>query len=468
MQQIEQGNLKKGLSNRHIQLIALGGSIGTGLFLGIAQTIKLAGPSVILGYAIAGLIAFLMMRQLGEMIVEEPVSGSFSHFAYKYWGKFAGFMSGWNYWVLNILVCMAELSAIGLYIHYWWPEIPTWVSALGFFIFINLINLLHVKLFGEMEFWLAIIKVLAIVAMIAFGSYLLTTGSGGTQSNLHNLWALGGFFPNGVMGLVMAMAMAMIIFAFGGIELVGIAAAETDNPQKTLPKAVNQIVYRVLLFYILSLVIILSLYPWNQMAQGGSPFVLIFDSLGSQTVATILNFVVLTAAVSVYNSTNYCTSRMLLGLAQQGNAPQFLSKINRRGIPVNAVMVSAFFTLMCVLINYLFPEKAFNLLMMLVVAAIVINWVVISYTHLKFKKHMISIHAPTQFPSIAYPFTNYLCIIFMCGILLIMSQTPDMRIAVMMIPVWISVLLVAYFFKNKKITANPLALKDKMRSITKA
>lgn len=466
MQQIEQGNLKKGLSNRHIQLIALGGSIGTGLFLGIAQTIKLAGPSVILGYAIAGLIAFLMMRQLGEMIVEEPVSGSFSHFAYKYWGKFAGFMSGWNYWVLNILVCMAELSAIGLYIHYWWPEIPTWVSALGFFIFINLINLLHVKLFGEMEFWLAIIKVLAIVAMIAFGSYLLATGSGGTQSNLHNLWALGGFFPNGVMGLVMAMA--MIMFAFGGIELVGIAAAETDNPQKTLPKAVNQIVYRVLLFYILSLVIILSLYPWNQMAQGGSPFVLIFDSLGSQTVATILNFVVLTAAVSVYNSTNYCTSRMLLGLAQQGNAPQFLSKINRRGIPVNAVMVSAFFTLMCVLINYLFPEKAFNLLMMLVVAAIVINWVVISYTHLKFKKHMISIHAPTQFPSIAYPFTNYLCIIFMCGILLIMSQTPDMRIAVMMIPVWISVLLVAYFFKNKKITANQLTLKDKMRSITKA
>ncbi|SCC72758.1 amino acid permease [Acinetobacter albensis] len=466
MQQIEQGNLKKGLSNRHIQLIALGGSIGTGLFLGIAQTIKLAGPSVILGYAIAGLIAFLMMRQLGEMIVEEPVSGSFSHFAYKYWGKFAGFMSGWNYWVLNILVCMAELSAIGLYIHYWWPEIPTWVSALGFFIFINLINLLHVKLFGEMEFWLAIIKVLAIVAMIAFGSYLLATGSGGTQSNLHNLWALGGFFPNGVMGLVMAMA--MIMFAFGGIELVGIAAAETDNPQKTLPKAVNQIVYRVLLFYILSLVIILSLYPWNQMAQGGSPFVLIFDSLGSQTVATILNFVVLTAAVSVYNSTNYCTSRMLLGLAQQGNAPQFLSKINRRGIPVNAVMVSAFFTLMCVLINYLFPEKAFNLLMMLVVAAIVINWVVISYTHLKFKKHMISIHAPTQFPSIAYPFTNYLCIIFMCGILLIMSHTPDMRIAVMMIPVWISVLLVAYFFKNKKITANQLALKDKMRSITKA
>ncbi|MQW92547.1 amino acid permease [Acinetobacter wanghuae] len=466
MQQIEQGNLKKGLSNRHIQLIALGGSIGTGLFLGIAQTIKLAGPSVILGYAIAGLIAFLMMRQLGEMIVEEPVSGSFSHFAYKYWGKFAGFMSGWNYWVLNILVCMAELSAIGLYIHYWWPEIPTWVSALGFFIFINVINLLHVKLFGEMEFWLAIIKVVAIIAMIAFGSYLLASGSGGTQSSLQNLWELGGFFPNGVMGLVMAMA--MIMFAFGGIELVGIAAAETENPQKTLPKAVNQIVYRVLLFYILSLVIILSLYPWNQMAQGGSPFVMIFDSLGSQTVATILNFVVLTAAVSVYNSTNYCTSRMLLGLAQQGNAPKFLSKINLRGIPVNAVMVSAFFTLICVLINYLFPEKAFSLLMMLVVAAIVINWVVISYTHLKFKKHMHATQTPTLFPSIAYPFSNYLCIIFMFGILVIMSQTPGMRVAVMMLPIWISILTIAYFFKNRKITNTKLALKDKIQSVPKA
>ncbi len=466
MQHIEQGNLKKGLSNRHIQLIALGGSIGTGLFLGISQTIKLAGPSVILGYAIAGLIAFLMMRQLGEMIVHEPVSGSFSHFAYKYWGKFAGFMSGWNYWVLNILVCMAELSAVGLYIHYWWPDIPTWVSALGLFIFINVINLLHVKLFGEMEFWLAIIKVVAIIAMIAFGSYLLASGSGHSQSSLQNLWQLGGFFPNGITGLVMAMA--MIMFAFGGIELVGIAAAETDNPQKTLPKAVNQIVYRVLLFYILSLVVILSLYPWNMMAEGGSPFVLIFDSLGSQTVTAVLNFVVLTAAVSVYNSTNYCTSRMLLGLAQQGNAPKFLSKINPRGIPVNAIIVSAFFTLICVLINYLFPEKAFNLLMMLVVAAIVINWVVISYTHLKFKKAMNRMQVKTHFPSVAYPFTNYLCIAFMACILLIMSRSPDMQIAVLMIPVWITILLTAYFFKRKQEDHVALLEKSKITSLPEA
>ncbi|CAM4162718.1 hypothetical protein F901_02691 [Acinetobacter dispersus] len=449
MSKQEQGNLNPGLSNRHIQLIALGGAIGTGLFLGISQSIKLAGPSVILGYAIAGLIAFLMMRQLGEMVVQEPVSGSFSHFAYKYWGSFAGFMSGWNYWVLNVLVCMAELTAIGLYIQYWWPEIPTWVSALVFFILINGINLLHVKFFGEMEFWFSIIKILAILAMIGFGSYLLATGTAGPQAGISNLWALGGFFPFGVEGLVMAMA--VIIFAFGGIELFGITAAEARDPDKTLPKAVNQIIYRILIFYIATLFILFALFPWNQMAQGGSPFVMVFASLDSQGVATMLNFVILTAAVSVYNGTSYCSSRMLLGLAQQGNAPKFLKKINKRGIPTNAVYVSAFVTVLCVLLNYAFPEKAFGLLMMLVVAAIVINWVVISWTHLKFRKAMQAQGLTTKFPSIAYPFSNYLCIIFMLSILVVMSLTADMRIAVMMIPAWILCLMLAYYLKQRKL-----------------
>ncbi len=449
MSKLEQGNLKHGLSNRHIQLIALGGAIGTGLFLGISQSIKLAGPSVILGYAIAGLIAFLMMRQLGEMVVQEPVSGSFSHFAYKYWGSFAGFMSGWNYWVLNILVCMAELSAIGLYIQYWWPEIPTWASALVFFLLINGINLLHVKLFGEMEFWFSIVKILAILAMIGFGSYLLATGTAGPQASISNLWALGGFFPFGVKGLVMAMA--VIIFAFGGIELFGITAAEARDPDKTLPKAVNQIIYRILIFYIATLFVLFALFPWNQMAEGGSPFVMVFASLDSQGVATMLNFVILTAAVSVYNGTSYCSSRMLLGLAQQGNAPKFLKKINKNGIPTNAVLVSAFVTVLCVILNYIFPEKAFGLLMMLVVAAIVINWIVISWTHLKFRKVMLAQGETTKFPSIAYPFSNYLCIVFMLGILVVMSLTADMRIAVMMIPAWILCLMLAYAVKLRKL-----------------
>ena len=444
----KQSQLKHGLSNRHIQLIALGGSIGTGLFLGISQTIQLAGPAVILGYAIAGLIAFFMMRQLGEMVVEEPVSGSFSFFAYKYWNPFAGFMSGWNYWVLNVLVCMAELSAIGLYVQYWWPEIPTWVSALGFFILINMINLMHVKVFGEMEFLFSMIKILAIIGMIGFGAYLLASGHAGETASVSNLWALGGFFPHGISGLVMAMA--IIMFSFGGIELVGITAAEAKDPTKTIPKAVNQIVYRVLLFYICTIFILLSLYPWNQIAEGGSPFVLIFDSLGSQSVATILNFVVLTAAISVYNGTSYGTSRMLLGLSEQGNAPKFLSKINQRGIPYIAILTSALVTLICVILNYMFPEKAFKLLMSLVVSAIVINWMVLSLTHLKFKQRMLQLKKVSIFPSIAYPLTNYICVIFMLCILMIMWMTPDMRIAVMLIPVWITCLSLAYWLKIKK------------------
>ena len=446
----QQPQLKHGLSNRHIQLIALGGSIGTGLFLGISQTIKLAGPSVILGYALAGLIAFFMMRQLGEMVVEEPVSGSFSYFAYKFWSPFAGFMSGWNYWVLNVLVCMAELSAIGLYVQYWWPEIPTWISALGFFVLINAINLLHVKVFGETEFLFSMIKILAIIAMIGYGAWLLASGHGGAHASISNLWALGGFFPNGISGLIMAMA--IIMFSFGGIELVGIAAAETKNPTTTIPKAVNQIVYRVLLFYVLTIIVLLSLFPWNQIAEGGSPFVLIFDSLGSQGVATVLNFVVLTAAISVYNGTSYGTSRMLLGLAEQGNAPQFLKQINQRGIPYAAILCSALVTLLCVVLNYIFPEKALKLLMSLVVSAIVINWMMLALTHLKFKQRMLALQKSTLFPTLIYPISNYICIVFMLGILVVMWLTPDMRIAVMLIPLWIGCLTLTYWFKQRSKT----------------
>ena len=446
----QQPQLKHGLSNRHIQLIALGGSIGTGLFLGISQTIKLAGPSVILGYALAGLIAFFMMRQLGEMVVEEPVSGSFSYFAYNFWSPFAGFMSGWNYWVLNVLVCMAELSAIGLYVQYWWPVIPTWISALGFFVLINTINLLHVKVFGETEFLFSMIKILAIIGMIGYGAWLLASGHGGAHASISNLWALGGFFPNGISGLIMAMA--IIMFSFGGIELVGIAAAETKNPTTTIPKAVNQIVYRVLLFYVLTIIVLLSLFPWNQIAEGGSPFVLIFDSLGSQGVATVLNFVVLTAAISVYNGTSYGTSRMLLGLAEQGNAPQFLKKINQRGIPYAAILCSALVTLLCVVLNYIFPEKAFKLLMSLVVSAIVINWMMLALTHLKFKQRMLALQKSTLFPTLIYPISNYICIVFMLGILVVMWLTPDMRIAVMLIPLWIGCLTLTYWFKQRSKT----------------
>lgn len=447
MQQSE-GQLKRGLKNRHIQLIALGGAIGTGLFLGIAQTIKMAGPSVLLGYAIAGIIAFFIMRQLGEMVVEEPVAGSFSHFANKYWGGFAGFMSGWNYWVLYVLVSMAELTAVGIYVQYWWPEIPTWVSAAVFFVAINALNLTSVKIYGEAEFWFSIIKVAAIVGMITFGAWLLASGHGGPEASVANLWQYGGFFPNGISGLVMAMA--VIMFSFGGLELIGITAAEADDPQKSIPKATNQVIYRILLFYVGALAVLLSLYPWQKVVAGGSPFVLIFHALDSNLVATLLNAVVLSAALSVYNSCVFSNSRMLFGLAKQGNAPASLLKINRRGIPLNALSVSALVTALCVLLNYLMPGKAFELLMSLVVSALVINWAMISITHLKFRRAKSAERQKTRFPSLGYPLTNVLCLLFLAGILVIMYLTPGMQISVWLIPVWMLVLAVSYQFKKKK------------------
>lgn len=439
--------LKRGLKNRHIQLIALGGAIGTGLFLGSASVIQSAGPGIILGYAIAGFIAFLIMRQLGEMVVEEPVAGSFSHFAYKYWGNFAGFASGWNYWVLYVLVAMAELTAVGKYVQFWWPEIPTWATAAVFFVLINAINLTNVKVFGEMEFWFAIIKVVAVISMILFGAWLLFSDTAGPQATVRNLWEQGGFLPHGMTGLVMMMA--IIMFSFGGLELVGITAAEADNPEVSIPKATNQVIYRILIFYIGSLTILLSLLPWSNVTPDTSPFVLIFHELGDALVANALNVVILTAALSVYNSCVYCNSRMLFGLAQQGNAPKALLKVDKRGVPVYTILVSAVTTGLCVLINYLMPGEAFGLLMALVVSALVINWAMISLAHIKFRRAKDRQGVKTRFPALLYPLGNWICLLFMVAILVIMAITPGMAISVKLIPVWVLILGIGYWIKSK-------------------
>lgn len=463
MKNLEQDHsLKRGLSNRHIQLIALGGAIGTGLFLGIGPAAVLAGPSVILGYAVAGIIAFFIMRQLGEMVVEEPVSGSFSHFAYKYWGNFAGYASGWNYWILYILVSMAELTAIGKYVQYWWPDVPLWASSLFFFIAITALNLGSVKVFGEAEFWFSIIKVVAIVAMIVFGTYLLISGTGGEGATIQNLTNNGGFFPKGWLekssegyqGLISVMA--IIMFSFGGLELIGITAAEAQNPEKNIPKATNQVIYRILIFYVGALIILFSLSPWESITTDTSPFVTVFDNLkglhfrvfgidisGTSLIANALNIIVLTAALSVYNSSVYSNSRMLFGLAEQGNAPRFVLKLNKSGVPTRAIMVSSCFAGICIIINKLMPESAFKILMSLVVSCLIINWIMISVTHLQFRKMKNAERIHAKFPSFLYPVSNYICIAFLVGILIIMSIT-GMHISVLLIPIWLIILFITY------------------------
>lgn len=314
-------HLHRDLHNRHIQMIALGGAIGTGLFYGSASSISLAGPAILFVYLIGGCTIYLVMRALGEMSVHEPVPGAFSHYAYTYWSPRAGFISGWNYWFNYIFVAMSELSVVGLYINYWFPAVPTWLTAAFCLVFITAVNLLGVRAFGEFEFWFALVKVIAIIGMIVLGILVLVVG----LQEPHQVPPGTSFaelvFPNGLKGATFAFVVVM--FSFGGIELIGITAGEADDPRRSIPRAINLVIQRILIFYVLSLAIIMAVIPWRSIDGHASPFVQIFDSVGITFAAHILNFVVLTAALSVYNSGLYSNGRMLYSLAQQGNAPCF-------------------------------------------------------------------------------------------------------------------------------------------------
>ena len=303
MHQPEKG-LKRGLNARHIRFMALGSAIGTGLFYGSASAIQMAGPAVLLAYLIGGAAVFMVMRALGEMAVHNPVSGSFGHYASTYLGPMAGFILGWTYAFEMIIVCLADVTAFGIYMGFWFPEVARWVWVLGIVFLIGGLNLCNVKVFGEMEFWLSLLKVGAIVAMILGGFGIMLFGihsAGETQaSGLSNLWAHGGFMPNGIGGLIASFAVVM--FAFGGIEIIGITAGEAKDPQRVIPKAINAVPLRILLFYVLTLFVLMAIYPWPQIGSQGSPFVQIFSNLGIGSAATILNIVVISAAVSAINS----------------------------------------------------------------------------------------------------------------------------------------------------------------------
>lgn len=442
----EHQELHRGLKNRHIQMIALGGAIGTGLFYGSSTTIALVGPAITLSYLIGGIMIFLVMRALGEMLVDEPVSGAFSYYAYKYWGDFAGFFSGWNYWFTYIVVSMAELAVVGTYINFWLPNVPTWISALAFLILITLVNLINVKAFGEFEFWFALIKVLAIIAMIAFGLLMIFFGLGnnGVPIGLSNLWAHGGFLPNGIRGLLLSLVLVM--FSFGGVELIGITAGEADNPKRSIPKAINQVIWRILVFYIGALAILTIIYPWNQVGNTGSPFVDIFSKIGIGAAAAILNAVVLTAALSTYNSGLYGNGRMLYSLALQGNAPKALSKLSKNGIPYVGVIFSSALTLATVVLNFLVPGKVFLYLISIALIAGIFNWVMILITHVKFRQAKAKKNEDDklEFKLPLYPISNYITIAYLACIITFMYFIPDMRISLFIGPVWIIVLYLGY------------------------
>ncbi|AKA67407.1 amino acid permease [Clostridium scatologenes] len=441
--------LHRGLEERHIQLMALGGAIGVGLFLGSAAAIQTAGPALLLAYAGGGAILFFIMRALGEIAVEHPVAGSFSAYANEFIGPLAGYLTGWTYWFMWIVTCMAEVTAVGVYVNFWFPAIPQWLSALGAVVIMSIVNLTAVKAFGEFEFWFALIKVVTIVLMIIIGLVIIITGIGnkGVPIGISNLWNHGGFFAKGIKGPVMALV--MVAFAFVGIELIGVTAGEAKNPEKTIPSAINKVFYRIMIFYVGALFVIMSLYPWNQIGTIGSPFVLTFSKLGIAAAAGIINFVVLTAALSSCNSGIFTTGRMLYNLSLQGSAPKSFGKLSKSQVPSNAILISAFFMLIGVFLNYVVPAKVFAYVTSIATFAGIFSWFIILLAQMKFRKSLTPEETKKlKFPMKGYPYANYISIAFLIFVLVVMCLSPDTLIAVIVGPIWLIILVAFYYGKG--------------------
>lgn len=444
--------LHRGLESRHITLMSLGAAIGVGLFLGSAGAIKIAGPAVLLTYALGGLVIFFVMRALGELAVENPVAGSFSRYAQDFIGPLTGFITGWNYWFLWIVTCMAEITAVGVYMTFWFPDSPKWIWALAALVLMTLVNLIAAKVFGEFEFWFALIKIVAIIAMIVIGLAVILFGfrNGWVAVGFSNLWSHGGFMPNGFSGVIGALPIVM--FAYLGVEMIGVTAGEANNPKKTLPKAINTVLLRVLIFYIGALIVILAIYPWNQMDGTQSPFVMMFDNVGIRYAAGIINFVVLTAALSSCNSGIFSTGRMLFNLAAQKQAPKIFYVVGKSGVPTIAILFSAAVLLIGVVLNYFFEgSDVFLYITSVATFGAIWTWIVIIISQIKFRKSLNAEQVKAlSFKNIFYPFGSYFAIAFLLMVTVLMYFNDGTRIALIVGPIWILLLVVSYFIRKKK------------------
>lgn len=439
--------LTRGLNARHIRFMALGSAIGTGLFYGSSSAIQKAGPAVLLAYIIAGAAVFMVMRALGELAVRHPVSGSFGQYASRYLGPLAGFITGWTYVFEMAIVAIADVTAFSIYMGFWFQDVPRWIWVLAIIFFLAAVNLLSVKVFGELEFWFTLVKVSAIIAMIAGGAAIIVFGfqMEGAQaaSGLGNLVNNDGFMPNGWVGLLAAFAVVM--FAFGGIETIGVTAGEAENPGKSIPAAVNTVPLRILLFYVLTLGVLMSLVPWNEITGETSPFVQIFDSLGIPLAAHILNAVVITAALSAINSDIFGAGRVLFGLSQQGHAPAVFGRVSRRGVPWMTVMLMTGVLLVGVVLNATIPEDVFLLIASIATFATVWVWIMILASHVAMKREIARNGlAPSAFPVPFWPLASILTGVFMLGIIVLLGVYPDTRVALYVGAAWLVLLTVAF------------------------
>jgi len=454
--QSEHATLTRGLKSRHVELMAVGGAIGVGLFLGSARAIQNAGPGLILAYALGGAVIFFIMRALGEMLLYRPVSGSFVVYADEFIGPFAGFATGWSYWFMWVVTGIAELTAIGVYVTYIFPDFPQWLTVLLTLMVLYGANMLAVRLFGEMEFWFALIKVAMIVVLIVGGLAITVfhIGDLGQQARFSNLWEHGGFLPFGILGTLLTLQMVM--FAFQGVELIGVTAGEAENPEKVLPRATNGVIYRILIFYIGALIVIMSLIPWTQLDPKVSPFVVVFDRIGIPGATDIVTLVVITAAMSSCNSGIYSTGRMLFALAQGGRAARSLGALNRRNLPSRAITISAALMLVGVFLNYAVPDKVFIWVTSVSLIGTLWTWSIIMLAHRNYRRAV----AEGRAAAVSYrmpgaPVANWIVMIFLAVVAVMLALDPATRVALYVAPIWFGLVAFAYIRLRSRVPALP-------------
>jgi L-asparagine transporter-like permease len=434
---------ERGLNPRTIQMIAIGGAIGTGLFYGSGGAIAKAGPALILCYLVAGLAIFVIMRALGELLCYRPVSGSFADYADEFVGRFAGFATGWTYWAVWVATCMAEITVAGNYVRYWF-DIPQWVTALVVLGVLFAANMISVKLFGEGEFWFSIIKVAAIVGMIVIGLGVLIFGFGhAPHPTPANLWSDGGVFPHGVGQALLALQ--IVVFAYVGVELVGVTAGEARDPKRTLRSAINSLPLRIGLFYVGALVIIMSVLGWREFHAGFSPFVEVFSRIGIPGAAGLINFVLLTAALSSCNSGLYSTGRMLRSLAQHGQAPVALSRLNARQVPQPGIIASAAMMVIGVIINIVSPDRAFNYITSVSTMGIIVVWGMILVCHMRYRAKVRRGELPaTDYRLPGAPVATVLALAFLALVVVLLFFSADGRTALVVGVVWAVLICLGY------------------------
>ncbi len=450
----DNNELQRGLGARQMRMIALGGTIGVGLFMGATSTIKWTGPSVIFAYLIAGIFLFLVMRAMGEMVYLHPTSGSFANFASDYIHPVAGYLTAWSNVFQWVVVGMSEVIAVGEYMNYWFPDLPQWIPGVIVVALLAGANLVSVKAFGEFEFWFAMIKVVTIILMIVagFGLIFFGLGNGGEAIGLSNLWAHGGFMPNGWIGFFFALS--IVIGSYQGVELIGITAGETEDPQKNIKSAVNGVIWRILIFYIGAIFVIVTVYPWNELGNIGSPFVATFAKVGITFAAGLINFVVLTAAMSGCNSGIFSASRMSLNLSQKGMLPKFFGKVMKNGVPVWTVLAIATGILIGALLNVILPlfiKGADSVFVYVYSASILpgmVPWFMILISHLRFRKnHPEEVEGhPFKMPGGA--FTNYITMAFFIMVLIGMLFNKETVVSVVIGIVFLLFMTMFFFLKG--------------------